>query len=95
MVSQTSTGPVSGHSPSTVAWIVGVGPSAGLGAVLGRRFAKEGLTVALTGRNTERLRSVAAEISGAGGHAHALAGDVSSAADVERLTAEVKALGGV
>jgi NAD(P)-dependent dehydrogenase (short-subunit alcohol dehydrogenase family) len=76
-----------------VAWIVGVGPSAGLGAALGRRFAKEGLTVALTGRNALRLRSVASEISNAGGQVLALPGDVSSAPDVERLAAEVQALG--
>jgi NAD(P)-dependent dehydrogenase (short-subunit alcohol dehydrogenase family) len=64
-----------------------------VGAALGRRFAKAGLTVALTGRNSDRVRSVAAEITNAGGRAHALPGDVSSADDVKRLTAEVQALG--
>jgi NAD(P)-dependent dehydrogenase (short-subunit alcohol dehydrogenase family) len=80
-------------SSPPVTWIVGVGASAGLGAALGRRFAKAGLTVALTGRNVDRVRSVAAEITHAGGRAHALPGDVSSADDVERLTAEVQAFG--
>jgi NAD(P)-dependent dehydrogenase (short-subunit alcohol dehydrogenase family) len=60
---------------------------------LGRRFAKAGLTVALTGRNSDRVRSVAAEITNAGGRAHALAGDVSSADDIKGLTAAVQALG--
>jgi len=72
---------------------MGVGASAGLGAALGRRFAKAGLTVALTGRNADRIRTVAAEITRAGGCAHALPGDVSSMDDLTRLTAEVQALG--
>jgi NAD(P)-dependent dehydrogenase (short-subunit alcohol dehydrogenase family) len=83
-------------NPSTgplIAWIVGVGASAGLGAAIGRRFSKAGLTVALTGRSKERVHAVAAEIIGAGGRVHALPGDVSSADDVKRLAAEVQALG--
>src|SRR6202161_3714825 len=76
-----------------VAWIVGVGASAGLGAGVARRFAKGGLTVALTGRSAERVRAVAAEISAAGARAHALPGDVSSAEEVGRIAAEVSELG--
>jgi NAD(P)-dependent dehydrogenase (short-subunit alcohol dehydrogenase family) len=76
-----------------VAWIAGVGAAAGLGAALGRRFAREGLTVALTGRNWERLSAVAATICDAGGRAVALAGDVSSVSDLERLVVEASALG--
>jgi NAD(P)-dependent dehydrogenase (short-subunit alcohol dehydrogenase family) len=79
--------------PSSVAWVVGVGASAGLGAALGRRFAKAGMTVALTGRNVDRVRSVAAEIVQSGGRAYALPGDVGSVDDVRRLTAEVQAFG--
>ena len=45
-----------------VAWIAGVGVSAGLGGAVARRFAREGLAVVLTGRTAERLESVAAEI---------------------------------
>jgi NAD(P)-dependent dehydrogenase (short-subunit alcohol dehydrogenase family) len=93
MVDQTPSGRTSSNSTLPVAWVVGVGPSAGLGAALGRRFAKAGLTVALTGRNVDRVCSVAAEIAKAGGRAYALPGDVSSAADVKRLTAEVQAFG--
>ncbi len=91
--SPESDGSTSANTASPVAWVVGVGASAGLGAALGRRFAKGGLTVALTGRNADRVRSVAAEIAKVGGRAHALPGDVSSADDVTRLTAEVQALG--
>jgi NAD(P)-dependent dehydrogenase (short-subunit alcohol dehydrogenase family) len=76
-----------------IAWVAGVGASAGLGAALGRRFAKAGLAVALTGRNADRVSAVAAEIVKNGGRAHAVPGDVSSSADIQRLTAEVKALG--
>ena len=76
-----------------VAWIAGVGASAGLGAAVARRFAKEGLIVALTGRSAERVRAVAAEIAAGGGRARALPGDVSSAEEVGRIAAEVSALG--
>lgn len=80
-------------SKRSLAWIAGVGPSAGLGAAVGRRFAAGGLTVVLTGRNAERLRSVAAEIAAAGGDAHALPGDVSDPAEIARLAAHVTGLG--
>jgi NAD(P)-dependent dehydrogenase (short-subunit alcohol dehydrogenase family) len=81
-----------GNSPD-VAWIVGVGASAGLGAALARRFATGGLTVVVTGRNETRLHSVAAEITAAGGRASALPGDVSHPSDVTRLTAAVREIG--
>ena len=47
-------------SEPKVAWIVGVGAAAGLGAALARRFASAGVAVALTGRTAERVRAVAA-----------------------------------
>jgi NAD(P)-dependent dehydrogenase (short-subunit alcohol dehydrogenase family) len=78
---------------ANVAWIAGVGASAGLGAALARRFAKGGLIVALTGRNSERVQAVSAEIVAAGGKARALSGDVSSPDDVRRLVAGVQGLG--
>jgi NAD(P)-dependent dehydrogenase (short-subunit alcohol dehydrogenase family) len=80
-------------SESQVAWIAGVGASAGLGAALGRRFAQAGLLAVLTGRNAQRVNTVAAEITDAGGRAMVLAGDVSSGADIGRMAAEVAALG--
>jgi NAD(P)-dependent dehydrogenase (short-subunit alcohol dehydrogenase family) len=72
---------------------MGVGPSAGLGAALARRFAKAGFTAAITGRNTERLDSVAAEIRRAGGNAVALAGDVSREEEVLGLVRRVSEIG--
>jgi NAD(P)-dependent dehydrogenase (short-subunit alcohol dehydrogenase family) len=76
-----------------VAWIAGVGASAGLGAAVARRYAKAGLTVALSGRTSERIEAVAAEIRKAGGRAHALVGDLSDEAQAHRVAAEVVGLG--
>ncbi|CAN5412323.1 SDR family NAD(P)-dependent oxidoreductase [soil metagenome] len=76
-----------------VAWIAGVGASAGLGAALGRRFAKAGYVVALTGRTSERLQVVADDIVAAGGSAYVFAGDVSDEASVDAVGSRVKALG--
>jgi NAD(P)-dependent dehydrogenase (short-subunit alcohol dehydrogenase family) len=83
---------VKANSPD-LAWIVGVGPSAGLGAALARRFARGGTQVLLTGRNEARLRSVAAEITESGGNAYALPGDISIPTEVARLTAEAREIG--
>ena len=80
-------------SKSDVAWIAGVGASAGLGAALARRFARQGYLSVLTGRNAERIDSVSAEIVQAGRQARALPGDVSSPGDVERMVAAIGALG--
>ncbi|HEX3380745.1 MAG TPA: SDR family NAD(P)-dependent oxidoreductase [Paraburkholderia sp.] len=74
-----------------VAWIAGVGASAGLGAALARRFAREGLHVAVTGRSRDRLDTIVEEIRRAGGQAYALPGDVTSEselADVARQLAD-------
>ena len=76
-----------------VAWIVGVGASAGLGAAVARRFAKERLLVALTGRNADRVHAVTQEIIAAGGQARALPGDISSPQEIHRLALAVKGLG--
>jgi NAD(P)-dependent dehydrogenase (short-subunit alcohol dehydrogenase family) len=80
-------------SPSPVAWIAGVGASAGLGAALARRFASEGFAVALTGRTPAQLAAVAAEIEAAGGSAHAFAADVASEAEIHGIAQKVRALG--
>ncbi|KAF1048730.1 SDR family NAD(P)-dependent oxidoreductase [Xylophilus sp.] len=83
----------SSASSHSVAWIAGVGASAGLGAALGRRFARAGHTVALTGRSADRLESAAREIRAAGGQAHALVADASDEAAVARAAEQVRALG--
>jgi len=76
-----------------VAWIAGVGASAGLGAALARRFAAGGYTVVLTGRTAQQLQTVAREIEAAGGRAHAFAGDVASEAEIQGIAQRVQALG--
>ena len=85
--------PSPNSSASCVAWIAGVGASAGLGAALARRFAHEGFIVALTGRTPEQVGAVAAEIEAAGGRAHAFAGDVASEAEIHGIAQRVRALG--
>ncbi|AOK50225.1 glucose 1-dehydrogenase [Burkholderia sp. MSMB617WGS] len=76
-----------------LAWIAGVGASAGLGAAVGRRFAREGFAVVQTGRTHERVAAVADEIRAQGGVAHVASGDIASESDVERLAVEVRTLG--
>jgi NAD(P)-dependent dehydrogenase (short-subunit alcohol dehydrogenase family) len=72
-----------------LAWIAGVGASAGLGAALARRFAREGVSVAVTGRSPERLETVVAEIARAGGHAVALPGDVTSESELAAIARQL------
>ncbi|ABC35190.1 oxidoreductase, short-chain dehydrogenase/reductase family [Burkholderia thailandensis E264] len=76
-----------------LAWIAGVGASAGLGAAVGRRFARAGYGVVLTGRTHERVAAAADEIRAQGGVAYVASGDIASEADVERLAIEVRTLG--
>ncbi len=62
------------------ALVVGVG--GGLGAALGRRFAKEGMAVALAARSAKTTEGLAAEIESAGGTARAdAAGPRATAAE--------------
>jgi NAD(P)-dependent dehydrogenase (short-subunit alcohol dehydrogenase family) len=82
-----------GSTDAGVAWIVGVGAWAGLGAALARRFGRAGLTVAVTGRNADRLRGVAAELAASGVRAIALPGDVSVPEHVDRLVGQIESLG--
>jgi NAD(P)-dependent dehydrogenase (short-subunit alcohol dehydrogenase family) len=80
-------------APAGVAWVAGVGAAAGLGAAVARRFAAGGLTVALTGRNTERVAVVVAAIVSTGGRAVAVPGDVSLPADTAQLADRVGRIG--
>jgi NAD(P)-dependent dehydrogenase (short-subunit alcohol dehydrogenase family) len=59
-----------------IAWVAGVGARHGTGAAVARRFAQEGLTVAVTGRSPESLQKVASEIQQAGGRVITAPGDV-------------------
>lgn len=69
--------------------VVGVGSSAGLGAALARRFAKEGLRVLVAGRTAARLATVATEIRDAGGSAEAVVTDATRETDVASLLNEI------
>ena len=85
MAFETTPARQSDHSDKGVAWSGGVGATAGLGSALGCCFAPDGLVVALTGRNSDRLRTVADQITRSGGAAHALPGDLSDPRDVPCL----------
>ena len=53
------------------------GATSGLGAQFARTLAKAGAAVVLAGRRVERLKTLRAEIEGAGGDAHYVAMDVT------------------
>ncbi len=67
------------------------GGGTGFGEAIARRFAEEGAAVAITSRSPAQLKIVASSIERAGGRALAVAGDVTVAADVERVVSEVEA----
>jgi NAD(P)-dependent dehydrogenase (short-subunit alcohol dehydrogenase family) len=71
------------NSPRKVAVVTGAG--SGIGAAVARRIGAMGWTVVLGGRSADKLESVAAEIRASGGHAEAVAADVTIASDVARL----------
>jgi NAD(P)-dependent dehydrogenase (short-subunit alcohol dehydrogenase family) len=68
-----------------VAVITGAG--SGIGAAVAERLARRGVRVVLGGRSPGPLSDVAARIRAAGGDAVAVPGDVTVAADVQRLVA--------
>jgi len=65
--------------------IIGVGPEAGLGARLCRRFAEEGLHVFAAGRTAAVVEAVAKSIDARGGRATAVAADATDEAQVVAL----------
>jgi 2-deoxy-D-gluconate 3-dehydrogenase len=72
------------------------GAGRGLGRAIAQALADAGAAVALAGRSIAPLDLVAAQIRDAGGSAVAIAVDVTSEADVERLvTSTVEAFGGL
>ena len=83
------------ETAGTVAVVVGVGPSAGLGAALCRKFAREGFTVFASGRTEADLAKVAGEIDAAGGRAEPVVADTTQAADVARLFETAAAAGDI
>lgn len=67
------------------------GGGSGIGLAIARRFAAEGARVFITGRNGERLARAA---DGIGERAEAIAADVTSGADLDRLFEAVRARAG-
>ena len=65
--------------------VIITGASAGLGAETARRLARGGARVIITARRQDRLDAMKNEIEAAGGHALAIAGDVTSVEDRGRL----------
>ena len=61
------------------------GASAGLGAIMARGLAEAGCAVLLAARRAERLAGVAAEITAAGGRAHAHPADLRDPSHAEDL----------
>lgn len=64
------------------------GGTAGIGLGVAMRLAAEGASVAITGRRPEMGATAVGEIEAAGGTAAFVQGDVSVAADAERMVAE-------
>jgi short-subunit dehydrogenase len=64
------------------------GASAGIGEATARMLAGEGASVVLVARRKERLDALKHEIEQAGGRALAVAADITSAADRERIVRE-------
>jgi NAD(P)-dependent dehydrogenase (short-subunit alcohol dehydrogenase family) len=73
----------------TVALVTGA--SSGLGARFARTLALAGATVALAARRVDRLERLRAEIEDAGGHARAVALDVTDPAAIARAVATIEA----
>nr|WP_281397094.1 SDR family NAD(P)-dependent oxidoreductase [Sphingobium boeckii] len=63
------------------------GGSAGIGKMISRALIAAGAEVWIVARNAERAQRAAAELDGGRGVCHAIAADVTSAADIERLRA--------
>lgn len=79
-------------SPSRSVLIVGVGSSMGLGAAIGRRFGRGGYAVALAGRNEDKIRETASELSAAGVKVVYSVGDASRAEDTARFVEQAENL---
>lgn len=76
-----------------VVWIAGVGAVAGLGAALARRFAREGLQVAVSGRSPDKLQAVVEGIRALGGEALAIVADSGIESEVIAASQQISQLG--
>src|SRR5215470_13823916 len=66
------------------------GSSRGIGAAIARKFAQEGASVAIHGRDREALSSVKGEIERIGGRVIQVLGDVTRFTDLEAIRAQVE-----
>jgi len=73
--------------------VVGVGPKAGLGGALSRRFAREGLHVFVAGRTAAQIEAVTEAIRQEGGAATPVVTDTTRETDVLRLFSTVESAG--
>jgi 3-oxoacyl-[acyl-carrier protein] reductase len=72
------------------------GSSVGIGESIARALAREGVTVAVHGRDPERTQCVADEIGAAGGKAVVVLGDLTQDEEVTRMLDEAeRLLGGI
>ncbi|HEX4766439.1 MAG TPA: SDR family NAD(P)-dependent oxidoreductase [Lichenihabitans sp.] len=78
-----------GQLDGKIAWVTGAGSGVGEAAALA--LAQAGASVALTGRRTEPLESVARRIEAAGGQALVAAGDVSDRALAAKVVEAIEA----
>ncbi|HXF04043.1 MAG TPA: SDR family NAD(P)-dependent oxidoreductase [Blastocatellia bacterium] len=74
--------------------VIVTGASSGIGEAAAREIAREGACVVVMARRRERLDALVAEITAAGGQAVAVAGDITVAADRDRVVAEAMERGG-
>ncbi|MES2601906.1 MAG: SDR family oxidoreductase [Pseudomonadota bacterium] len=77
------------NNKKRVAWITGGG--SGIGLAGAQELAKEGWTVIISGRRKDVLDEAVASIAKSGGKVEAMALDVSSAADAEKVAKEIVA----
>ena len=72
------------------------GAQQGIGAAIVRAFAREGASVVINWLDKQaEAEALLAEVSGAGGKAVLVQGDVSKPADIERMLAAADGLGGI
>ncbi len=71
-----------------VALIVGAGDA--LGSAIARRFSKEGYVICAVRRSADKLAPLIAEITEAGGEAHAFGTDARNEEQVEKLFADIE-----
>jgi 2-hydroxycyclohexanecarboxyl-CoA dehydrogenase len=66
------------------------GGGRGIGRAMARKFAAEGAAVAVAARSGTEIQDAAEEIRRSGGHARAIAADVSREADCEKIVRETR-----